>query len=44
MNESAQRDEMVLLARSMFERGLTPGSSGNLSDDTDQFELRLSPG
>ena len=31
MSETGQRDEMVLLARSMFERGLTPGSSGNLS-------------
>lgn len=30
-SEAKQRDEMVLLARSMFERGLTPGSSGNLS-------------
>lgn len=29
--ETKQRDEMVLLARSLFERGLTPGSSGNLS-------------
>lgn len=30
-SEVKQRDEMVLLARSLFERGLTPGSSGNLS-------------
>lgn len=30
-DETKQRDEMVLLARSLFERGLTPGSSGNLS-------------
>ncbi len=30
-DESALRDEMCLWARSMFERGLTPGSSGNLS-------------
>ena len=29
--ETHSRDEMVLLARSLFERGLTPGSSGNLS-------------
>lgn len=29
--EAAVRDEMVLLARSLFERGLSPGSSGNLS-------------
>jgi ribulose-5-phosphate 4-epimerase/fuculose-1-phosphate aldolase len=30
-NETALRAEMCLWARSMFERGLTPGSSGNLS-------------
>jgi len=30
-SESSQREQMVLLARSLFERGLTPGSSGNLS-------------
>lgn len=29
--ETKCRDEMVLLARSLFERGLSPGSSGNLS-------------
>ena len=29
--ENQLRDEMCLLARSMFERGLTPGSTGNLS-------------
>jgi len=30
-DEKALRAEMCLWARSMFERGLTPGSSGNLS-------------
>jgi 3-dehydro-4-phosphotetronate decarboxylase len=30
-NESALREEIVRLGRSLFERGLTPGSSGNLS-------------
>lgn len=30
-DEAALRAEMCLWARSMFERGLTPGSSGNLS-------------
>lgn len=30
-SETAARDEMVLLARSLFERGLTAGSTGNLS-------------
>lgn len=29
--EMQSREEMCLLANSMFERGLTPGSSGNLS-------------
>ena len=31
MNESQQREAICRLARSMFERGLTPGSSGNVS-------------
>ncbi len=31
MTEAALREEMVLLGRSLFERGLTAGSSGNLS-------------
>lgn len=31
MSESRQREEIVRLARSMFERGLTFGSSGNIS-------------
>ncbi len=30
-SETAARDDMVLLARSLFERGLTAGSTGNLS-------------
>ena len=30
-NESALREEIVRLGRSLFDRGLTPGSSGNLS-------------
>lgn len=30
-SETNLRDEMTQLARSMFERGLTPGSTGNLS-------------
>lgn len=29
--QAALREEMCLLARSLFERGLTPGSTGNLS-------------
>lgn len=31
MNDTRVREEMCVLARSLFERGLTPGSSGNLS-------------
>ena len=31
MNESKLREQIVTLGRSLFERGLTPGSSGNLS-------------
>jgi ribulose-5-phosphate 4-epimerase/fuculose-1-phosphate aldolase len=31
MNDTTVREEMCVLARSLFERGLTPGSSGNLS-------------
>jgi len=31
MNESAAREALVRIARSMFERGLTHGSTGNLS-------------
>ncbi|MEC9369546.1 MAG: 3-oxo-tetronate 4-phosphate decarboxylase [Pseudomonadota bacterium] len=31
MSESRQREDIVRLARSMFERGLTFGSSGNIS-------------
>ena len=31
MNESKLREEMCLLGKSMFDRGLTPGSSGNIS-------------
>ena len=31
MNETKQRDNIVRLAKSMFERGLTFGSSGNIS-------------
>jgi ribulose-5-phosphate 4-epimerase/fuculose-1-phosphate aldolase len=31
MNESAAREDIVRIARSMFERGLTHGSTGNIS-------------
>ena len=29
--ETRMRDEIVAVGRSLFERGLTPGSSGNIS-------------
>jgi len=35
MNETKLREEMCLLGKSMFDRGLTVGSSGNLSVRTD---------
>ncbi len=31
MSESGVREEICRLGRSLFERGLTPGSSGNIS-------------
>ena len=31
MNESKLREEICMLGKSMFDRGLTPGSSGNIS-------------
>src|SRR6476660_9252085 len=31
MRDNGVRDEICRLGRSMFERGLTPGSSGNIS-------------
>ncbi len=31
MNEAKLREEICILAKSMFDRGLTPGSSGNIS-------------
>lgn len=31
MSEAAQREAIVRFARSLFERGLTPGTSGNIS-------------
>ena len=35
MNESKLRDQMVELGRSLYDRGLTPGSSGNFSAKLD---------
>ncbi|HWH48679.1 MAG TPA: 3-oxo-tetronate 4-phosphate decarboxylase [Burkholderiales bacterium] len=35
MNETKLREEICILGRSMFDRGLTPGSSGNISARVD---------
>jgi len=42
-SESQLREEMVLLARSLFERGLTPGSTGNLSVRLDDGGFLMTP-
>lgn len=41
--ESALREQLCLLARSLFDRGLTAGSTGNLSSRTDDGGLLVSP-
>ena len=41
--EAKLREEMVTLARSMFERGLTGGSTGNISARTEDGGLLVSP-
>lgn len=43
MKETALRDLMCLLAKSMFDRGLTGGSSGNISARTEDGGLLVSP-
>ncbi|MEP5632415.1 MAG: aldolase [Tateyamaria sp.] len=42
-NESALRDQICVLAKSLFERGLTHGSTGNISARTDDGGLLVSP-
>lgn len=42
-SETALREQICLLARSMFDRGLTHGSSGNISARTDDGGLLVSP-
>jgi len=42
-NESRLRDEMASLARSLFERGLTAGSTGNLSARLDDGGFLMTP-
>ena len=44
MKENQQRDQIVLLAKSMFERGLTFGSSGNISARVDDGWLMTPTG
>jgi len=43
MNETAQRDLICTLAKSMFDRGLTGGSTGNISARTEDGGLLVSP-
>ena len=42
-NDTALREQMCLLAKSMFDRGLTGGSTGNISARTDDGGLLVSP-
>jgi len=42
-NESALREQICLLAKSLFDRGLTHGSTGNISARTDDGGLLVSP-
>jgi ribulose-5-phosphate 4-epimerase/fuculose-1-phosphate aldolase len=44
MNESSARDAVVRIARSMFERGLTHGSTGNISVRVDDGWLMTPTG
>lgn len=41
--EAALRDQICLMARSMFDRGLTGGSTGNISARTEDGGLLVSP-
>jgi len=43
MTESQLREKMCLLAKSMFDRGLTGGSTGNISIRTEDGGLLVSP-
>lgn len=42
-NEAKLREQICLLAKSMFDRGLTGGSTGNISARTDDGGLLVSP-
>ncbi len=43
MRESDIRDQICRYGRSLFERGLTPGSSGNISVQLDDGRLLMTP-
>ncbi|WP_306145585.1 aldolase [Roseibium sp. MMSF_3412] len=43
MNEAGLREQICLLARSLFDRGLTHGSTGNISARTGDGGLLVSP-
>ncbi|MCO6384733.1 aldolase [Oceanicola sp. 502str15] len=43
MTETALRDQICLLAKSLFDRGLTHGSTGNISARTEDGGLLVSP-
>ena len=43
MSEANLREQMCLLAKSLFDRGLTGGSTGNISARTDDGGLLVSP-
>lgn len=43
MNENALRERICLLAKSIFDRGLTGGSTGNISARTEDGGLLVSP-
>lgn len=43
MTESALRERLCLLSRSLFDRGLTHGSTGNISARTEDGGLLVSP-
>lgn len=43
MTETALREQICLLAKSLFDRGLTHGSTGNISARTDDGGLLVSP-
>lgn len=43
MTETALREHICLLAKSLFDRGLTHGSTGNISARTDDGGLLVSP-